>query len=126
MSKVHTTRVQMRPSGAFKGRRKTSSYLELEVLKTSATAAFSGSRSKAPGSAGGYLLDLALPDINGAEATRRIKADPATSRIPVIALTASAMPGDREKALAAGCDDFDTKPVELQRLLGKITALKPQ
>jgi CheY-like chemotaxis protein len=72
------------------------------------------------------LMDLTLPDINGAEATRRIKADPATSRIPVIALTASAMAGDREKALAAGCDDFDTKPVELQRLLGKIAALKPQ
>jgi CheY-like chemotaxis protein len=72
------------------------------------------------------LMDLTLPDIRGEEATRRIKADPATSRIPVVALTANAMAGDREKALAAGCDDFDTKPVELQRLLEKIAALKPQ
>jgi two-component system cell cycle response regulator DivK len=73
------------------------------------------------------LMDLTLPDINGEEViiTRRIKADPATSHIPVIALTASAMAGDKEKALAGGCDDFDTKPVELQRLLGKIAALKP-
>ena len=70
------------------------------------------------------LMDLTLPDINGEEATRRIKADPATKRIPVIALTANAMSGDREKALAAGCDDFDTKPVEMSRLLGKIEALK--
>ena len=70
------------------------------------------------------LMDLTLPDINGEEATRRIKADPATKRIPVIALTANAMSGDREKALAAGCDDFDTKPVEMSRLLGKIGALK--
>ena len=68
------------------------------------------------------LMDLTLPDIDGEEATRRIKADPATQRIPVIALTANAMAGDRENALAAGCDDFDTKPVELQRLLGKIRA----
>src|SRR5262249_6831920 len=72
------------------------------------------------------LMDLTLPDIRGEEATRRIKADPATGRIPVIALTANAMAGDKEKALAAGCDDFDTKPVELKRLLGKIAALKPQ
>jgi CheY-like chemotaxis protein len=71
------------------------------------------------------LMDLTLPDIDGKEATRRLKADPATKRIPVIALTANAMSGDREKALAAGCDDFDTKPVELQRLLGKIRALAP-
>ena len=71
------------------------------------------------------LMDLTLPGIDGEEATRRIKADPATKHIPVIALTANAMSGDREKALAAGCDDFDTKPVELQRLLGKIRALAP-
>ena len=71
------------------------------------------------------LMDLTLPNMDGHEATRRIKADTATQRIPVIALTANAMPGDREKALAAGCDDFDTKPVELQRLLGKIRALAP-
>jgi two-component system cell cycle response regulator DivK len=68
------------------------------------------------------LMDLTLPDIDGEEATRRIKGDPATKHIPVIALTANAMPGDREKALAAGCDDFDTKPVELPRLLEKIKA----
>jgi CheY-like chemotaxis protein len=69
-----------------------------------------------------HLMDLTLPNMDGEEATRRIKADPATQRIPVIALTANAMSGDREKALAAGCDDFDTKPVELPRLLGKIRA----
>src|SRR5437763_16568337 len=71
------------------------------------------------------LMDLTLPDIRGEEATQRIKADPATKQIPVIALTANAMAGDREKALAAGCDDFDTKPVEMSRLLKKIEALKP-
>src|SRR6516162_4072181 len=69
------------------------------------------------------LMDLTLPDIRGEEATQRIKADPVTKRIPVIALTANAMAGDREKALAAGCDDFDTKPVEMSRLLEKIKAL---
>ena len=71
------------------------------------------------------LMDLTLPDIDGKEATRRLKADPATKHIPVIALTANAMVGDREKAIAAGCDDFDTKPVEMPRLLEKIAALKP-
>ena len=71
------------------------------------------------------LMDLTLPDIRGEEATQRIKGDPATKQIPVIALTAHAMSGDREKALAAGCDDFDTKPVEMSRLLEKIKALKP-
>ena len=71
------------------------------------------------------IMDLTLPDMDGWEATRRIKADPATKHIPVVALTANAMEGDREKALAAGCDDFDTKPVELLRLLDKIRALTP-
>src|SRR3954469_7026877 len=71
------------------------------------------------------LMDLTLPDIRGEEATQRIKANPATKQIPVIALTANAMTGDREKALAAGCDDFDTKPVEMSRLLEKINALNP-
>ena len=70
------------------------------------------------------LMDLTLPDIRGEEATQRIKADPTTKRIPVIALTANAMAGDREKAIAAGCDDFDTKPVDMPRLLEKIEALK--
>jgi CheY-like chemotaxis protein len=67
-----------------------------------------------------------LPDIDGEEVTRRIKADPATKRIPVIALTANAMSSDRDKAIAAGCDDFDTKPVDMPRLLGKIAVLKPR
>jgi len=69
------------------------------------------------------LMDLSLPVLDGWEATRRLKADPATSGIPVIALSAHAMAGDRDAALAAGCDDFDTKPVDLDRLLGKIAAL---
>ena len=71
------------------------------------------------------LMDLGLPVLDGWEATRRIKAAADTKHIPVIALTANAMTGDKEKALAAGCDDFDTKPVELPRLLGKIQALVP-
>ena len=66
------------------------------------------------------LMDLSLPEIDGWEATRRIKADPATQNIPVIALTAHAMSGDEEKAREAGCDDYDTKPVNLNRLLNKI------
>ncbi len=69
------------------------------------------------------LMDLSLPVLDGWEATRRIKAAPETRHIPVIALTAHAMAGDREKAIAAGCDDFDTKPVEMSRLLDKIQAL---
>ena len=66
------------------------------------------------------LMDLNLPEIDGWEATRRLKADPATRDIPIIALSAHAMAGDREKALATGCDDFDTKPVEFDRLLAKV------
>ena len=69
------------------------------------------------------LMDMGLPVLDGWEATRRIKAAAETRGIPVIALTANAMTGDREKALAAGCDDFDTKPVEMARLLAKIAAL---
>ena len=69
------------------------------------------------------LMDMSLPVIDGWEATRRIKSAAATAHIPVIALTAHAMAGDREKAIAAGCDDYDTKPIELARLLGKIEAL---
>jgi len=69
------------------------------------------------------LLDMSLPVLDGWEAARRLKADAATAKIPVIALTAHAMMQDKEKALAAGCDDFDTKPVELPRLLEKINSL---
>jgi CheY-like chemotaxis protein len=69
------------------------------------------------------LMDMSLPGVDGWEATRPLKADPATRAIPVIALTAHAMAGDREKALTAGCDDFDIKPIDLDRLLGKIEAL---
>jgi CheY-like chemotaxis protein len=69
------------------------------------------------------LMDLSLPVIDGWEATRKIKADPATHSIPVIALTAHAMAGDEQKALQAGCNDYDTKPIDLKRLLGKIETL---
>jgi two-component system, cell cycle response regulator DivK len=69
------------------------------------------------------LMDMSLPVVDGWEATRRIKANSETEAIPVIALTAHAMSGDREKALGAGCDDYDTKPIELPRLLGKMETL---
>ena len=69
------------------------------------------------------LMDLSLPVIDGWEATRQIKANPATQSIPVIALTAHAMAGDEQKALEAGCDNYDTKPIDLKRLLGKIDNL---
>jgi two-component system, cell cycle response regulator DivK len=69
------------------------------------------------------LMDMSLPGLNGWDATRQLKALPATRDIPIIALTAHAMSDDRAKALAAGCDDFDTKPIDLARLLEKIEAL---
>lgn len=69
------------------------------------------------------LMDLSLPILDGWEASRRLKASPLTKSIPIIALTAHAMAGDREKSLQAGCDDYDSKPIELPRLLGKIEAL---
>lgn len=71
------------------------------------------------------LMDMSLPVLSGWDATRALKADPATATIPVIALTAHAMAGDREQAMEAGCDDYDTKPVDLPRLLEKMRALLP-
>jgi CheY-like chemotaxis protein len=68
-------------------------------------------------------MDMSLPGMDGCEATRRLKSNPSTASIPVIALTAHAMASDRDSALAAGCDDFDTKPIEFDRLLAKIAAL---
>jgi len=72
------------------------------------------------------LMDLSLPGLTGWEAARRLKSDTETRHIPIIALSAHAMEGDRERALAAGCDEYDTKPVELTRLLDKMTALLPR
>jgi CheY-like chemotaxis protein len=69
------------------------------------------------------LMDMSLPVLDGWEATRRVKANPATKHVPVIALTAHAMAGDRDKTIEAGCNDYDTKPIDLPRLLGKIEAL---
>lgn len=69
------------------------------------------------------LMDMSLPIIDGWEATRQVKANDATKGVPVIGLTAHAMSGDREKAIEAGCDDYDTKPVELERLIGKMEKL---
>jgi two-component system, cell cycle response regulator DivK len=69
------------------------------------------------------LMDMSLPVMDGWEATRQVKGNDVTRQIPVIALTAHAMAGDRERAMEVGCDDYDTKPVELPRLLGKIAAL---
>jgi CheY-like chemotaxis protein len=72
------------------------------------------------------LMDISLPEVDGCEATRRLRAEPQTAKTPIIALTAHAMAGDRERAIEAGCSDYDTKPVELERLLGKMQALLAQ
>ena len=69
------------------------------------------------------LMDMSLPEIDGWETTRLMRAAPETATVPIIALTAHAMAGDRDRALAAGCNDYDTKPVDLERLLGKMRAL---
>ncbi|HKT42523.1 MAG TPA: response regulator [Rhodanobacteraceae bacterium] len=89
-----------------------------EVLAaTDGISALAMVRSEAPDV---VLMDMSLPVMDGWEATRRMKADAAIAAIPVIALTAHAMADDRERALAAGCDDFDTKPVDIERLIAKI------
>ncbi|OGU00726.1 MAG: two-component system response regulator [Gemmatimonadetes bacterium GWC2_71_10] len=88
--------------------------------------AFDGLSGVAMAKAGGYdliLMDMSLPGIDGWEATRQLRAAPETAAVPIIALTAHAMAGDRDKAIDAGCNDYDTKPIELDRLLGKMTAL---
>jgi two-component system, cell cycle response regulator DivK len=90
------------------------------VAATDGESGLAMAKSEAPAL---ILMDLSLPVMDGWEATRRLKAAPETAHIPVIALSAHSMSGDREKALAAGCDEFDTKPVDLPRLLEKIAAL---
>ena len=90
------------------------------AIAVDGSAGVAMAKSEMPGL---ILMDMSLPVLDGWDATRQIKADPATAGIPIIALTAHAMESDRQKALAAGCDDFDTKPVELNRLLLKIEEL---
>jgi two-component system cell cycle response regulator DivK len=88
-----------------------------------ATDGLQGLKAAQAGAPDLVLMDMSLPVLDGWEATRRLKADPTTRHIPVIALTAHAMAGDREKALQAGCDEYDTKPIEFARLFGKIQTL---
>lgn len=90
------------------------------IIATDGAAGVAMARDESPDL---ILMDMSLPIIDGWEASRQIKADPAMARIPIIALTAHAMTSDRDKALQAGCNDYDTKPVDLPRLLGKIEAL---
>jgi two-component system, cell cycle response regulator DivK len=93
------------------------------IVATDGEQGLARARSDAPAL---ILMDLSLPVLDGWEATRRLKALPETRDIPVIALSSHAMAGDREAAVAAGCDDFDTKPVEFTRLIEKIEALLPK
>ncbi len=93
------------------------------VIATDGAQAVAMAESEAPAL---ILMDMSLPVLDGWEATRRIKANPALRAIPIIALTAHAMAGDREKTLEAGCEDYDTKPIELPRLLEKVEALLPR
>ena len=93
------------------------------IIATDGGMGVAMARSEAPDL---ILMDMSLPVIDGWEASRQLKADPATAAIPIIALTAHAMTSDRDKALQAGCNDYDTKPVDLPRLLGKIDALLGQ
>ena len=98
----------------------------LERKGYAVTMAVDGKQGVEMARAGGYdliLMDMSLPEIDGWEATRQLRAVPETKAVPIIGLTAHAMAGDREKALAAGCNDYDTKPIELPRLLAKIEAL---
>ena len=93
------------------------------VTAVDGEAGISQARTEAPAL---ILMDVSLPGIDGYEATRRLKAAPETSHIPIVALTGHVTSADRDKALAAGCNDFDTKPIELPRLLAKIEALLGQ
>ena len=93
------------------------------IIATDGEMGVAMARSEAPDL---ILMDMSLPVIDGWEASRQLKGDPATTAIPIIALTAHAMTSDRDKALQAGCNDYDTKPVDLPRLLGKIDALLGQ
>jgi CheY-like chemotaxis protein len=91
------------------------------IVARSGAEALETARSRSPDA---VLMDLGLPDMDGLETTRRLRADPATTTVPVIALTAQAMAGDRERIIGAGCDDYEAKPIEdLARLVAKIEAL---
>ena len=92
------------------------------LIATDGATGIDVARTRAPDL---ILMDMSLPVVDGWEATRLLKSDPALRHIPIIALTAHAMANDRDHALAAGCDDYDTKPIELSRLLAKSEALLP-